>query len=152
MRTQTCKKCNFQFTEADKHWDEFRTTNQCPKCEAYKTQQTSGNRFVIAFVSWCFVGFGALSSLMFVSTGLIVGFLPLVAWASLAIMTYYWLQNRKCHWNIAIDWNSCRWSFSSIFCIHVLALCVGNTTGNIFSVLALTRQHQELNCYLSHFQ
>jgi hypothetical protein len=33
-----------------------------------------------------------------------------------------------------------------------LALCVGNTTGNIFSVLALTRQHQELNCYLSHFQ
>ena len=94
MRTQICKNCNFQFTEADKHWDEFQITNKCPKCQA---QYISGKRFVVAFASWCFVGFGALSSLMFISAGFI-GLLPLIAWVSLGVMTFYWLKNHKCHW------------------------------------------------------
>lgn len=93
MRTQICKNCSFQLTEADKYWDEFQVTNKCPKCQ---TQCISGKRFVVALASWSFVGLGALSSLMFVTAGL-VGFLPLVAWMSLGVMTLYWLQNRKCH-------------------------------------------------------
>lgn len=64
-----------------------------------------GNRFAKALVSWVFAGVGVLSSLIFAGAGIVSGsangilaVTPLLAWASLGVMTIGWLKDRRCHW------------------------------------------------------
>ncbi|MDP3608329.1 MAG: hypothetical protein Q8R74_04570 [Methylophilus sp.] len=107
MRTQICPKCNYQFTEADKFWDEFQINGKCPNCDVHESNHSSGSRFIVAMLSWLFSSVGVVFSLTFFFVGLmggmegsltaLIAFLPLVAWVSLGVMTVDWVKNRQCH-------------------------------------------------------
>ncbi len=107
MRTYNCPKCKFQFTEADKFWDEFQTNGKCPNCHVPESNNSSGSRFIVAMLSWILSGVGVIFSIMFFFVGLmggkqdilvtLIALLPLIAWVSLGVMTANWLKNQQCH-------------------------------------------------------
>jgi hypothetical protein len=134
MRTQICQKCNFQFTEADKFWDEFQRNGKCPNCDPpERHQRTSGNRFIVAVLSWLFSSVGIWFSLIFFFSGLtsgkqdglimLISYLPLLGWISLGVMTAGWLKNQQCHslWPIV---GSLSGIFSAIVCYQFYAVYI----------------------------
>lgn len=70
-----------------------------------KASHIPGSRFAMAITSWIFAGIGVLSSIMFAGVSMvsenasgILAIMPLLAWVSLSVMTFLWIQDRHAHW------------------------------------------------------
>ena len=70
-----------------------------------KATLTLGIRFSIAVASWIPAATGVLASLIFAFGAAagrevrgLIECVPLLAWVALGVMTFRWLQDRRCHW------------------------------------------------------
>lgn len=74
----------------------------------------NGSRVAAAIASWCGASLAVFASAMFLLAAVTgsgrsawLAVAPVVAWASLAVMTVRWIQDRSCHWLWPIVGTAC---------------------------------------------